>query len=273
MLVEMPYDLAARFRSPSQRARVISEGWGDRNLYCPRCDSPRLEASSANTQAVDFICPKCAACFQLKSQSRPLSRRIVDSAYAVMRRAIEQGQTPHLFALHYAPASWRVRDLMLIPSFALTLSCLERRKPLRSTARRRGWVGCNILLSGVPADARIMVIANGEPASPPLVRRQFARLQPLEGLGYETRGWALDVLGVVRSLQRRQFSLSDVYSHSGELRRLHPANLHVREKIRQQLQRLRDMGFVEFLGAGNYVLKGSPAPPPSSFLAPGHGPV
>ena len=29
-------------------------------------------------------------------------------------------------------------------------------------------------------------------------------------------------------------------------------NLHVRDKIRQQLQRLRDLGFVEFLGRGIY---------------------
>jgi len=27
---------------------------------------------------------------------------------------------------------------------------------------------------------------------------------------------------------------------------------HIRDKIRQQLQVLRDMGFVEFLGAGKY---------------------
>ncbi|MBZ5564268.1 MAG: hypothetical protein LAP13_17830 [Acidobacteriia bacterium] len=34
--------------------------------------------------------------------------------------------------------------------------------------------------------------------------------------------------------------------------RLHPDNLHVRDKIRQQLQRLRDLGLVEFLGGGKY---------------------
>ena len=33
---------------------------------------------------------------------------------------------------------------------------------------------------------------------------------------------------------------------------LHPDNRHVLDKIRQQLQVLRDMGFVEFLGRGRY---------------------
>ena len=57
---------------------------------------------------------------------------------------------------------------------------------------------------------------------------------------------------MVRSLGRREFMLSEVYAHEAGLRRLHPQNLHVRDKIRQQLQRLRDLRFIEFLGAGMY---------------------
>ena len=34
--------------------------------------------------------------------------------------------------------------------------------------------------------------------------------------------------------------------------KLHPDNRHVRDKIRQQLQVLHDLGFVEFLGRGRY---------------------
>ena len=90
--------------------------------------------------------------------------------------------------------------------------------------------------------------------SPATVRRQFSRLQPLENVSYEKRGWTLDVLKIVRSLNRVEFSLSDVYSHTDELQRLHPKNKHVREKIRQQLQQLRDMGVVQFAGGGKYLL-------------------
>ncbi len=39
--------------------------------------------------------------------------------------------------------------------------------------------------------------------------------------------------------------------------RLHPENRYVRPKIRQQLQILRDLGFVEFLGRGSIGLRGS----------------
>jgi type II restriction enzyme len=255
MLLEMPVALAAAYKSPSQRARIITEAWGCRNLYCPGCDSPRLEPSTANTRLVDFVCPECAAAFQLKSQSRPFSHRITDAAYGPMRRAVEESRTPHFLTLHYDPRFWTVLDLTLVPAFALTTSCLEERKPLSLGARRAGWVGCNILLFKIPEDARIKMVSDGRPWSPGSVRWRFRRLRPLEGVEHETRGWVLDVLSVVRSLPEPRFRLAEVYNHAEELRVLHPGNLHVREKIRQQLQRLRDMGFVEFLGGGRYLRK------------------
>lgn len=255
MLLQMPLDLAADYRSASQQARVVSEAWGHSNLYCARCDSPKLEPSCNNTQVVDFVCPSCTAAFQLKSQSHPFSKRITDSAYEAMRRAIQENRAPHLLTLQYDRLSWSVRNLTLIPSFALTLSCLEKRKALASTARRHGWVGCNILLFNIPTDARINIISEGTPTNPANVRWQFSRLRPLEKLDYEKRGWMLDVLKIVRSLNKVEFSLGDVYGHLDELQRSHPKNQHIREKIRQQLQHLRDIGLLEFVGRGRYLLK------------------
>jgi type II restriction enzyme len=48
--------------------------------------------------------------------------------------------------------------------------------------------------------------------------------------------------------------LSDVYAKADYLGQLHRNNSHVRDKIRQQLQVLRDMGILEFLGGGAYRL-------------------
>lgn len=59
---------------------------------------------------------------------------------------------------------------------------------------------------------------------------------------------------MVQSLNKKEFSLQGVYAHAEALGRLHPANRHVRDKIRQQLQVLRDLGLVEFLGRGDYRL-------------------
>jgi type II restriction enzyme len=251
----MPVHLASNYRSPAQRARVVSEAWGKTNLYCPNCQSPHLNPAPNNTAVVDYFCPLCNSPFQLKSKSSPIGGRIVDAAYEAMRRAIEQDRTPNLYALHYERQTWNVRNLILVPHFAFSISAIEARKPLAAHARRAGWVGCNIVLKNIPPDARIKLVSDGVPAPPHLVRENFQRLKPLEEIGVEERGWTLDVLRLVRSLGKAEFSNNDVYAFAPQLEALHPNNRHVRDKIRQQLQVLRDRGFLVQVERGVWALK------------------
>ena len=171
-----------------------------------------------------------------------------------MRRAILLDRTPNLYVLYYDLTQWLVRTVILIPHFAFALSAIECRKPLAATARRAGWIGCNILLGRIPEDARIPIVEGGNARPAIEVRRDYQRLRPLENLKAEKRGWTLDVLNVVRSLNKAEFSLAEVYSHADELAKLHPNNAHIPDKIRQQLQVLRDMGLLQFLGDGSYRL-------------------
>lgn len=242
------------YTSRSQIARVATESWGLRNLYCPNCTSPRLDSVPPNTPVIDYMCPDCGSPYQLKAQSRGFSARIVDAAYSAMVRQIKEGRAPNLFAMHYDAVRWKVLHLILIPHFGFPLSAIEKRKPLGSHARRAGWIGCNILLRAIPADARITVIAGGTPVSPREVRRRYERIRPLKNLKAEARGWTLDVLNAVRGLGREEFALAEVYALEDKLARLHPNNRHVRDKIRQQLQILRDLGLLQFLGGGDYRL-------------------
>ena len=63
------------------------------------------------------------------------------------------------------------------------------------------------------------------------------------------RGWTLDVLeSQSNSLNKAEFSLSEAYETERHLSHLHPSNKHVRDKIRQQLQVLRDLGLLDSLG-------------------------
>ena len=165
-----------------------------------------------------------------------------------------ENRTPNLYALHYHLSEWAVANVILIPRFAFPLSAIEKRKPLAETARRAGWVGCNILLHAIPPDARIKIISDGNPVAPAAVRAQYARIRPLAKLDAKQRGWTLDVLNVVRSLGKSEFDLGEVYESEGKLVKLHPANRHIRDKIRQQLQVLRDLGILKFLGRGEYRL-------------------
>ena len=242
------------YKSLSQRARVATETWGSENLYCPNCAENHLDCTPPNTPTVAYACRESKSIFQLKSPGSPLSFRIVCAAYASMRDAIRSNRTPNLFVMHYDRKEWSVFNVILIPNFAFSMSAIEKRRALGPEARRAGWVGCNILLGRIPADAKIPIIAEGCATSSSEVRKQYARLRPLEALTNENRGWTLDVLNAVRGLGMSDFALSDVYALDSSLGQLHPQNRHVRDKIRQQLQVLRDLGLLVFLGRGHYRL-------------------
>jgi type II restriction enzyme len=85
------------------------------------------------------------------------------------------------------------------------------------------------------------VVNEGTVSPPSQVREryQLARKQ-VEGLTVKQRGWRLDVLRVIQSLGKTEFTTTDAYAFEPELAELHPGNEHVKEKIRQQLQELRD---------------------------------
>jgi hypothetical protein len=55
-------------------------------------------------------------------------------------------------------------------------------------------------------------------------------------------------------LNKTDFMLDDVYAFEGELASVYPDNKHIKDKIRQQLQVLRDKGYLEFMGRGKYRL-------------------
>ena len=61
-------------------------------------------------------------------------------------------------------------------------------------------------------------------------------------------------MNCVDHLDPNGFTLSDVYGFESQLSYIYPRNNNVRPKIRQQLQVLRDNGYLEFLGNGNYRL-------------------
>jgi type II restriction enzyme len=254
MNLHLPTSNLDSYKNASQRARVGTESWGAENFFCPACESPYLKPTPQGTAAVDYFCPSCDSPFQLKSQSKPFGSKIVDAAYSEMKRAILEDRTPNLYVMHYDLSAWSVQNVILVPRFAFTLSAIEKRPPLAATARRAGWVGCNIILDKIPVLARIPVVEQGKAQSRQFVRNAYQRLRPLEKLKVEKRGWTLDVLRVVQSLKKKEFSLQDVYAHADALAKLHPSNRHVRDKIRQQLQVLRDLGLLTFLGDASYRL-------------------
>lgn len=267
----MVADLAAAYKSASQRARVVTELWGEHNLYCPNCSSANLNRERHNTKAIDFRCPTCDFKYQLKGQQTRIGNSITDGAYEAMMAAIRNDETPNFYFMHYDLATWSIRNLLLVPHFAFPPSAIIKRPPLSPTARRAGWIGCNIALNRIPPDARIPIVTtsasprlSGEKksrelvqfvSSPEEVREKFRKVKPLKDLPIEKRGWTLDVLNIVRRLGKTEFTNQDVYLYERELEQLHPNNRHIREKIRQQLQSLAHAGFLIHAARNDYRLK------------------
>lgn len=247
-------ELGRPYKAGSQIARVLSEDWCGRELYCPACDSGRLLTSRVNTPAVDFACPRCDQLFQLKSLKKLNPRRIVDAGYDSMIRAIRSDRVPNLLILQYS-ADWLVENLLLIPSTFFSETAIEKRTPLSSRARRAGWVGCNILLDRIPQDGKIAMISDGCAVSVQTVREEFSRVKKLAEIPPTLRGWTLDVLTAIRKLGNPLFSLKELYQLEPYLQSIHPLNQNVRPKIRQQLQVLRNLGLLEFTGPGHYAMR------------------
>jgi type II restriction enzyme len=169
-----------------------------------------------------------------------------------MIQSILTSTVPNFVFLHYQSKGWIVRDLFLVPRHFLSPSFVEKRPPLKPTARRSGWVGCNLLLSALPQDARIHAVKNGIEISSQGVREEWRAFSFLKDSDSESRGWIADVLACVREIREPEFSLGDMYAFEERLGALHEDNRNVRPKIRQQLQVLRDRGVLEFLGRGKY---------------------
>ena len=106
----------------------------------------------------------------------------------------------------------------------------------------------------VPAEARIPVVTESNITPESEVREKFRHVKPLKDISVKERGWTLDVLNGIRRLGKVEFTNGDAYTLAEHLEQLHPDNRHVRDKIRQQLQVLRDLGLLLHVGLGTWRL-------------------
>ncbi len=251
MQLQFNTDLAKNYHNASQVARILTEDWMGEQMYCPRCGYERLEHFPNNRAVADFFCPKCNHQYELKSKQGSISDKIPDGAYDTMIARILSRQNPDFFFMHYDINRLCVRELLLIPKHFFVPGIIEKRKALSPTARRAGWIGCNIILKEIPRQGRIQIVKDGKAIARDIVMRQLAQSNLLAQDNLESRGWLLDALLCMEQLPN-VFSLSEMYRFVEFLSKRHPNNNHIKAKIRQQMQKLRDKGYVNFLGKGLY---------------------
>lgn len=246
---------SAPYEAQTQNARFWSEGWVARELYCLNCGSPKLLKLPNNNPVGDFACRACSEEYEVKSKSGRISGSVVDGDYKVMIQRLAANNNPSLVLLSYDKNKKTVTNLSVVPKHFFVADIIQERPALAPTARRAGWIGCNILLSKVPEAGRITVVLNGEVLPKEVVIERWKQTCFLRDERPTARGWLIEVMKCVEAIGRDEFEIADVYRFEERMQQLYPGNMHVREKMRQQLQVLRDAGFIEFLGRGKYRRK------------------
>lgn len=243
--------LAEGYKSTSQIIRILSEDWVLHNSYCPSCGNECLENYTRNNPAADFYCMSCKSDYELKSFKNLPKQRIVDGAYLSMIRKIRENKNPHFFFLQYS-SNFSVTNYFTIPKHFFTTNIIEKRKPLSEYARRAHWTGCNILFGNLPQSGIIHLIKDSSIIHPKEVIQKWQKTSFLSQKKMDVRGWLVDLIGIFDKIPSETFTIQDVYSYEKLLKQKYPNNKFIKEKIRQQLQVLRDKGLIKFLGKGNY---------------------
>ena len=243
------------YSSGSQNARAWTEAWVSAWAYCPHCGNAKISPFPNNSPLADFFCTSCSEEFELKSQKGKFGAKVVDGAFKTKCERLAASNNPNLLLMNYDLKSLAVVNLFIVPKHFFVREIIEERKPLAATARRAGWIGSNILLDRVPESGKIHIVQNGVVRAKELVLAEWQKTLFLRNESPETRGWLLDVMKCVESLGKRDFTLDEVYAFERHLGDLYPGNQNVKPKIRQQLQYLRDRGFIDFVSRGNYRLR------------------
>lgn len=244
-------DLVSKYSSNSQKARVLTENWVNQNSYCPNCRQKPLIHFENNRPVADFFCVECSEEYELKSKKGNFSSIINDGAYESMIERVQADNNPNFFFLTYSK-EFAVTNFLVLPKQFITVDTIIKRKPLAPTAKRAGWVSCNIDLSQVPSYGRIFLVKNGHVREPDLVSKEFSETLFIRKQSIATRGWLLEILKCLDQIEEKEFTLERFYQFENDLKQKFPNNKHVKDKIRQQLQILRDKGVIEFSARGRY---------------------
>lgn len=246
--------LAAQYKSQSQAIRVITEDWVKKEIFCPNCGNI-VDDFENNKPVADFYCAICNEEYELKSKKNSMGNKIIDGAYQTMIERLNSVNNPSFFFLNYDLQNYKVQNFVVIPKHFFIPEIIERRKPLSEKAKRAGWVGCNILLQSIPESGKIFYIKNGNFENKKDVLINWQRTLFLgETKKADLKGWILDVMICIDSLNKKEFTLAEIYKFESILSQKHPENKHVKDKIRQQLQFLRDKGYLEFVESGKYKI-------------------
>jgi type II restriction enzyme len=211
-----------------------------------------LNPTPTGTEFRDAVCPVCHQGYELKSSARVHGGKVSDGGYDSMMRSIVAADAPALMLMNYS-RDWSVRRLVAVhPVFLTPEVVVKRKKPhIRPKSKLPYWM-CDLNLSLVPPDGRILLVSDGIVRPSAETRRKFRESARFGAVPLDQRGWTALVLAKVRKLRMVQFTNDDVYAFADEIHAVYPGNNNIKAKIRQQLQELVRIGYIERIAAGKY---------------------
>jgi type II restriction enzyme len=255
MDLKLPVEVARDYSSSSQKIRVITEHWVNRSIFCPNCGES-LNRFENNQPVADFYCGSCSEEYELKSKNGVLGKKVIDGAYFTMVKRLQANNNPNFFFLTYSNTTLEIKDFLAIPKYFFIEEIIEKRNPLGASARRAGWIGCNIVMDSIPEFGKIFYVQNGVTHNKSRVLEKWNKTIFIRSTqDVEAKGWIFDVLVCIEKLKKNDFSLDELYKFEPLLKAKHPLNNNIQAKIRQQLQFLRDKNVLEFVSPGKYRLK------------------
>src|SRR3989344_599635 len=212
--------LASNYTSQSQKIRVLTEDWVDNQIFCPNCGHLDISKYENNKPVADFFCSNCKEDYELKSKKETIGNKLVDGAYRTMIERLRDSNTPNLFLLNYDLQGFRVLNFFVIPKHFFVPNIIEKRKALSQTARRAGWIGCNILLQSIPQAGKIFFVKNRKIEPKEKVVAEWQKTLFLrEEKEISAKGWLLDIMNCLEKLGNKEFTLDEVYAFENFLRK------------------------------------------------------
>ncbi len=244
--------LGAGYKSASQKVRVMTETWAEEYGYCPSCGASIISYEN-NKPVADFFCQKCHEDFELKSwKTETRSNIIPDGSYKTMLERLESDTNPNFFVIQYNK-HFEILNYLAIPKYYVRTTDIKPRG--KWIPNRPNYIMCNIMMTNIPESGKIYYIENGKSREKWYILDEWRKTNFLaEKSNIETKWWLLDIMWCIERIGKKEFTLADIYSFSKILREKHPDNNNIEAKIRQQLQVLRDKGYLEFGGRGVYKL-------------------
>ena len=114
--------------------------------------------------------------------------------------------------MRYSNVEWKVNDLIFVPKHFFVPEIIEKRNPLSQSAKRAGWIGCNILVNKIPTQGKIFIISNGEICNKTDIINYVNISNRLITKDIKSRGWLMEILNCINLIPTVEFSLADMYN-------------------------------------------------------------